>query len=704
MAVLQESYITGDNQYTEIYGVVWRGQTFTPSVSHTITQVDLKLYKEGSPGTYTISIRAVDGDHKPTGADIDGVTGTTQGNDLDTDTDGAWTEIELSAGVELTAGTEYAIVTRAISGDISNSIHARVDDSGTYGDGLAVSSVNSGGTWSVIAAIDWMFKEYAGDLIPGDSPPPASNVSYSKKLVAVGNDQLWYESSAGTMEVLAGATGDIDCTVGLDMFEAFGKVFVANGTNLKVADFVNIKITTLDIESHPPDFQTILTAAGGAKMIVDYITALTGACTIYGKLITTAEFGAEAVTGTDDDGNAISFTGTAQTAGPHWYDWTVFGNDSTYGIMPSQATLGCNYRGRAQLSGDEDYPYQWYQPRQNNPWDWNYIANDAQSPIAGGNSDAGEVGDLVIATIPYKDDYMIFGCAGSLWYLIGDAAESGTIQELSLTEGILGAKAWCWDNAGNLYILSTSGLLKIPPGFGPPENITLESYPDFVKDIAFNSSTDRITMAYDREGNGINICNTTLADGTNENWWYDLRTGGLFPDSYPEECGVYSAFFYESVNPAYKGLLFGCFDGHIRFFDPTAKSDVLTGDTVEAIDSYVDLAPMKLGKEGKEGKLTSLVGVLAGGGVTGGSQADSSDVYYKIYGEISAEKVIERMYAGTNVRASGTISAPGRVRGSMKKRKVKAAYLGIRIGNLAEAETWAMEKLLVNAKESGRIK
>ena len=714
MAVLHESYITGDDAGIVCYGVLWKAQSFTPSVSHTLAQIDLKLFRDGTPGIITVSVRAVDGDHKPTGTDIGGITGTYDTNDplLTADTDGEWVEITFGAGINLTAGTEYAIVIRAISGDISNSLNIKTDNSSpAYTDGQHASSVNSGDTWTAVATSDSMFKEYGADLVPGDSPPPSSNVSYSKKLVAISNHQVWYESSAGTMEPLAAATGDIDVTKGLDMFEAYGKVFIANDTNLKVADFVNIKITTEDIGSHPPDFKTILESAGGAQMIVDYITALTGACTIYGKLITTTEFGAETVTGEDDDENTISFTGTAQVAGPHWYDWTVYGNSSTYGVMPSQATLGCNYRGRTQLSGDRDYPHQWYQARQGNPWDWNYVDNDAQAPVAGGNSDAGEIGDLVIATIPYKDDFMIFGCADTLWCLIGDAAESGTIQELSLTAGILGAKAWCWDNKDNLYILATSGLLRIPPGFGPPQNLTQETYPDFIKDIAFNSSTDRITMAYDRENNGIHIFNTTLADGTNENWWYDLRVnsdgqtiGGLFPDSYPEECSVYSAFFYESVNPTYKGLLFGCFDGHLRFFDPSAKSDVLTNDSVEAIDSYVDFAPLQLGNEGREGKLTSLVGVLAGGGVSGGSQSDSNDVYYKVYGEISAEKILERMHAGSNVRASGTISAPGRIRGSMKKRKVKAAYLGIRVGNLTEAETWAMEKLLVNAKESGRIK
>ena len=167
---------------------------------------------------------------------------------------------------------------------------------------------------------------------------------------------------------------------------------------------------------------------------------------------------------------------------------------------------------------------------------------------------------------------------------------------------------------------------------------------------------------------------------------------------------MYSAFYYEAENPAYRKLLFGCFDGYLRFFDPSIKDDDIGGGSVEAIDSRVDFGPFQLGEEGKEGKLTSLTGILAGGGISGGSQSDSNDVYFRIYGETDAEKILERMNANTNIRSSGTISAPGRIRGSMKKRKVKAAYLGIRIGNLTEGQTWALEKLIVNATKAGKIK
>ena len=118
--------------------------------------------------------------------------------------------------------------------------------------------------------------------------------------------------------------------------------------------------------------------------------------------------------------------------------------------MPNKAYLGCLYRGRCTLSGDPEHPYQWYMSRQGNPWDFAYIANDAGSPVKGGDSDAGEIGDIVRTLISYKDDYLIHGCATSCWFVAGDPAEGGSINELDLTVGMFGANSWCFDGEGNL--------------------------------------------------------------------------------------------------------------------------------------------------------------------------------------------------------------------------------------------------------------
>jgi len=529
-----------------------------------------------------------------------------------------------------------------------------------------------------------------------------------KRLVTAGNNEIWYEDinmSAGTMVELTAANGDIDTSDQLQMFEAYQKVFVVNGSNLKVADFSNTKITTDSVGSHPPDKGNILTGGtSGAKMVVDFCTSLSGAAAVYGYRTTDATFtNGETVTGTDDDGNSISFTLSAdETSPPHWYDWTSYGDDSnSYGSMPDKAYLGCLYRGRCVLAGNPNYPYQWYMSRQANPWDWLYGANDAQAPVAGGNSDAGKIGDIIRCLIPYKDDYLIFGCANSIWVLRGDPCEGGSIDEVDRTVGIFGAKSWCFDNAGNLYFWGTGGVYRLPAGFGPIEHISSLYMPKLIDDEAPDPSTHRIIMAYDRQRNGILICITKLSDGTNSNYWYDLKTGGFYPESYPTECGAYSLLYYDALDKDYRHLLVGCKDGYIRNFKESAKDDD-SGSSDTAISSYATLSIIKLVEEDdREGKITSLTFELAGG-ASGSDFSDADGLSYEIHVGDDAETVLEKIRNGDTAFASGTLTGPGRA--NRIRTRARGAYLGLKLYNSTASQTWAINRITGQVVKGGRIK
>ena len=164
LGTLHEYYDTGDDGYQSIYGTLWEGQSFTPSSSHTINKIELKLYRIGSPGTVTVSIRATDGSGHPTGSDL--CSGTTDGDTLTTDTNGEWRGISLAAGTSLTASTKYAIVART-SGNISNQIRCRRDGSSpTYAGGCRENSADGGSNWSSTSGTDLMFRERMVGLIP----------------------------------------------------------------------------------------------------------------------------------------------------------------------------------------------------------------------------------------------------------------------------------------------------------------------------------------------------------------------------------------------------------------------------------------------------------------------------------------------------------------------------------------------------------
>lgn len=526
-----------------------------------------------------------------------------------------------------------------------------------------------------------------------------------KRIVAAGNDQLWYEDAmaAGAMVELVAARNDVDTSDQLVLFELGQKVFVVNGAKLKVADFRNVKIATSAVGSHYPDPGNILTGGNSkAQMVVEYITAKSGAVTIYGKRTTTETFASgETVTGTDDDSNAISFTLSAdETAPPHWYDWKPYANDTAaYGTLPGKAYLGCAYRGRAVLSGNPDYPNQFYMSREGNPFDFNIYATDAQRATAGGVGDLGMLGDMPRALVPHHDDALMIGCANSVTVLRGNPTDGGYLDHVNAKIGVFGQSAWTFDADGNLYFWGTGGVYHSPKGFSAFENITSERYPDLIQDEGADPSTHRVVFGYDPGQQGIQISVTKLADGSSSSYWLDLRTKALFPDDFQTLHGAYSMFYYDANDVDNKCLIVGCTDGYTRRFSATAKND-----DGSAIDSYVDYGPIQLGS-GPDGEgVVFSVDAELGGGASGGTELDSNSVPWRLWADDSADGVNEKLSANSAPNVGGTFTAPGRRRGQSVKRKVKGVYAGIKLRNNSLNESWAFEKMIVGVRPTGRKK
>lgn len=704
MAVLYESYTAGmDARY--LMGSATAGtysvQTFKPSITHEITSVILNLGRSNTPGTITVGIYATSGG-EPTGSAL--VEGTTDGDTLPIDPLNEERTFTFATNPVLSAGTTYAILAQSALGGANYGKWEYDSTAATYTDGTIYTGNFDG--WTEQADKDFYFKEYGNANVP-----PSSDGYVVKQLVAAGSSQLWYESAAGTMAQLADSVGEIDTSDFLTVAEAYGKVFIANGSNLKVADFTNAKITTDDLNTHAPDFGTVLTGAtSGAKMIVDYITSTTAdaACTIYGKRTTTDTFSnGETVTGKDDDDNAISFaTSAAEDSGfpggedPHWYDWTVFGNDSSFGVMPDKATLVCTYRGRVALSGNKDYPNQWYMCKVGNPWNWIYSTTDPLTAVAGNNTDAGYVGDTVKALIPYGDDFLVFGCAGSIYLLDGDPAFGGTLDEKADYTGIYGARSWCKDAQYNLYFFGSNGIYIMSGGRSMPKNISDLHLPNLYSDWSPNQSTKRIVLTYDPDRNGVLTSITTLADGTNLNYFYDLKTEGFYPETYPTACGIFSSYYYEATNSTYKGLLLGTNDGYLRKFLNSAKNDDV-GASDTAISSYVVWPIMPMSDDiDKYGKLTSLTFELSGGAADG-DFSDTDGVSYALYNGNEPETILEDIKDGADAFTSGTLSGTGRK--NRIRPRMRSTHFGLKLYNETASETWAINRIAGDIKPAGKV-
>ena len=157
-STLYEYYNTGDDTAAATYDTFWRAQTFTPSITHSIGGVKLKLYRTGNPGDITVSIKATDGSSHPTEDDL--CYGITDGDTLTTSSPGEWREVMFTSTVSLTASTKYAIVVRALDGSPGKQFYWGMDLTDNYAGGCYEGSSNSGSTWISDTDRDFMFEEY----------------------------------------------------------------------------------------------------------------------------------------------------------------------------------------------------------------------------------------------------------------------------------------------------------------------------------------------------------------------------------------------------------------------------------------------------------------------------------------------------------------------------------------------------------------
>lgn len=588
-----------------------------------------------------------------------------------------------------------------------------------------------------------------------------------KRLVSSANNTIFLEDitvAAGTQIELATATGDIDTSDQLTMASVFQKAFIANGANLKVADFINTRLTHTALTTAHARGDVLTQTSSAASMIVDHTnTAKTltygytttgtwdfsnsvtgnGSGTAFtptgiaGVLTHTTLATAHAaddvltqagssatmtVTATDVDkkhtygtitagtwntsgqatgsGSGTAFTPTAvSTRAPVWYDWTVEPGGAA-GAMPEKAYLITIYRGRLVLSGNPQLPNQWFMSKVADPFDWLYGTNDPMSAVAGNNADAGQSPDIVRALISFHDDYLIFGCASTLWILRGDPVAGGSLDNLSDTTGMFGANSWCFDDDRNLYFWGSGGLYKLSSDFSSLRNLTEMVLPDIINDEGADPTTHRITMGYDKKRHGVVVCITVLATGVNSNYFFSFKTNGFYPESYPNECGPYSIFYYDANDTALADLLIGCKDGYIRKFDNSAKDDD-KGATDQAISSYVTYPITPFEGYDQTGKLNQLIFDL-GGGASGGSEGDTDGVSFDLHKGDDAETVLEDIIDGDTPWGTGTLSGTGRK--NKIRPRMRGAYFGLKLYNSTASESWAINRVLYEAINAGKVR
>lgn len=215
---------TSYNRHIEVRSSVWAAQTFTPDVNYTATHVQLKLFRSFHPKDHlTVSIRATDA-NQPNGPDLTSGEMEEYGTEITTSDHGKWYTIEFDTPLALTAGTRYAIVARCPNAGtyliFQNSINWKYHTAGSYAGGYALTSTNSGSSWSSRVNSDFTF------VVVGDG-----QLSTYDTLTMTASDPLFDEDHIGSIWKLYHPRADRQVTGTLSSEETGDTLLVSGSYN-----------------------------------------------------------------------------------------------------------------------------------------------------------------------------------------------------------------------------------------------------------------------------------------------------------------------------------------------------------------------------------------------------------------------------------------------------------------------------------------
>lgn len=363
-------------------------------------------------------------------------------------------------------------------------------------------------------------------------------------------------------------------------------------------------------------------------------------------------------------------------------DWSAGVTAGALPIGTTDATVGCriiaHYRGRVVLSGLLEEPQNWFMSKAGDPFNWDYspATPSATDAVAGNSSDAGLLGDVVTALIPFNDDLMLMGGDHTLWLMRGDPAAGGAIDNVSYQTGVIGPDAWAFDPEGNLYFLGNIGLFRVAAGGAPPELLSQGRLDRALSGIDFTAN--EVRLAWNRGAQGLHIFITPLTQGSTVHYYWDRRTDSFWSDALPDATGPTAVYVFDGDNPDDRVLLMGGFDSYIRTFDNATKTDDGGAGAATAISSYVDFAPVSPGGDLVDGKLSQLHTILA---------ADSDTVDWSVYAANTAEGAV----TASSASVSGTFGAG---RNPPSRKTCRGSHFRLRLSSTGVASWYGVERVM----------
>jgi len=356
------------------------------------------------------------------------------------------------------------------------------------------------------------------------------------------------------------------------------------------------------------------------------------------------------------------------------------------GAMPEKCALAAVYRGRVVLARPADNPTLWYMSAMDDAGNWDFYpaTPSADQAVFGSLTTATKTPDIINTLIPFKDDYMLFGCDKSIWILRGDPAGGGEFDRITDTIGMAFGAPWCKDPTGILYFFGSKGGVYRMIGDSQPQHLSdaLDgqdvSIQARLRDVDFGSF--RIELVWDFERQGLIVLQIPFAEdaaATPLSWFWDVKNNAWCEDQ-PGSTVLqpYAVWTADGDQAADRRVLYGCYDGFIRELDSAALDD----DGV-AIDSYVTIGPIAAGGD-SEIVLNRLRAILA-------SEHSGCDF---------------AVYSSDDPAQKGSVVKSGRFGPGMNPRlsvNRRGAFMWVRLRNPFAAQRWALEELQADVVKAG---
>jgi len=248
---------------------------------------------------------------------------------------------------------------------------------------------------------------------------------------------------------------------------------------------------------------------------------------------------------------------------------------ATAGTMPTGATLIALWNGRIVLSGCKDDPQNWFMSAVDDPRDWDYSPTSLGDTmaVAGNNSPAGLVGDIVTGLAPFSDDTMIIFGVNTIWRMDGDPAAGGRISRVSSITGGAWGRAFCTSPEGVLYFVgSRGGIFRMDPGGGVPQRLTAFALDERFADLDMDNNLFR--LIWDDRAIAVRIFITPKDGSATSHYRFDIRTNSWWEIQYAnDDHNPLAVHLFDGYTTAERVILLGGQDSYIRNEDVNATTD-----------------------------------------------------------------------------------------------------------------------------------